>query len=66
MEIGDILPDLQNRQLNLNKVLKLPESDRKIIIDLFNDFMNSCQYRSDNFSVGGLSIKDPFRAPCRW
>ena len=56
MTFNDIQDTLCDMELNLEKILKLPESDKNIILGLYNDLCD-CFYGEKGVSMpGGMKI----------
>lgn len=61
MDIRLIQDDIMNRQLNLDKIFKLSKADKKIVLNLFQELLDSF-YGEKGMSIpGGLKI-DHIRA----
>lgn len=53
MEVNEIIENLPKMQINLDKLSKLDNDNRKVIIDFFNSLMNSINGTSGNMFPGG-------------
>lgn len=53
MEVSEIIENLPKMQINLDKLSKLDNDNRKVIIDFFNSLMNSLNGSSGNMIPGG-------------
>lgn len=60
MDILLMQDDIMNRQLNLDKIFKLSKKDKKIVLDLFQELLDSF-YGEKGMSLPGMRI-DHIRA----
>ena len=56
MEWNEIVGGISKRQLNLDKIFKLNTDDKKIIMDLFNDLLNSVNGTTGILMTGGMKV----------
>lgn len=60
VDIIRIQDEVMDRQLNLDKIFKLPEDDKKIVMGLFQELLDSF-YGEKGMDIGGLRV-DHIRA----
>lgn len=61
MDISRIQGEIMERQLNLDKIFKLADTDKKIVISLFQDLLDSFYGEKGMTLPGGLKV-DHIRA----
>lgn len=61
MDILLMQDDIMNRQLNLDKIFKLSKKDKKIVLDLFQELLDSFYGEKGMSLPGGMRI-DHIRA----
>lgn len=61
MDILQMQDEIMNRQLNLDKIFKLPDTDKQIILNLFQELIDSFYGEKGMSFPGGVRI-DHIRA----